>query len=268
METATAESRQEWVTARDWVRVRADLAGDTTFMVWQGAVYSFVPQEPRRHLFNIVGMSAARCVPHPESGWYFLSRELTFYLDPETNTVGDRWRNPWTQEVLTVIPVANDPVQGLFRREVPAQVRATTTTFQFDLFPYYANPLASDPRFGEYSPQPLYQAVELFKLTVATADLNDQGSSTIRDVQLYWSRIGPWLPWMKMGDRPGYLIYSASGQKAFEVAALPRLLQEQLQRLPHYCEAPTTYRDGADMTSWLYFQEHFEAYLAGETFPL
>ncbi len=263
-----AESEQVLIAARDWVRVRADLTGETTFMVWQGAIYSFVPQEPRRHLFNIVGMSAARCLPHPESGWYFLSRELTFYLDPASNRVVNHWSNPWTGEVLPVIPVANDPVQGLFQREVPAQVRATTTTFQFDLFPHYANPLASDPRLQAYSPQPLYQAVELFKLVVPTADLQNSESATLRDVKLYWSRIGPWLPWMKMGDRPGYLIYSASGQKAFTVAELPRLLQEQLQRLPHYAQAPTTYREGADMTSWLYFQQHFEAYLAGATFPI
>lgn len=262
------ECRQEWFAAQDWVRVRADLAGETTFMVWQGAIYSFVPQEPHRHLFNIIGMSTARCLPHPDAGWYFLSRELTFYLDPKTNTICHRWHNPWTGEVVTVIPVANDPVQGLFRREVPAQVRAKTTTFEFDLFPYYENPLAADPRLREYSPQAFYQAVELFKLTVATADLKAQQSSTIREVQLSWSRMGPWLPWMKMGDRPGYLIYSASGQKAFSVAELPPLLQEQLQRLPHYCEAPTTYREGADMTSWLYFQQHFEAYLAGLPFPV
>ncbi|MFN4279387.1 DUF1838 family protein [Thermosynechococcus sp.] len=128
-----AEFVQKWFGARDWVR--ADLTDKTTFIVWPGAMYSFVPQERHRHLFNIVGMSAARCLPHPEGGWYFLSRELTFYLDPENQAPCDRWHNPWTEEVVPVIPVANDPVQGLFGREVPAQVGEHTTTFQFDLFP-------------------------------------------------------------------------------------------------------------------------------------
>ncbi len=262
-----AEYVQKWLSARDWVRVRADLTGKTTFIAWQGAVYSFVPQERCRHLFNIVGMSAARCLPHPEGGWYFLSRELTFYLDPENQSLCDRWHNPWTEDVVPVIPVANDPVQGLFRREVPAQVSERTTTFQFDLFPYYENPLAGEERFQAYSPQPIYQAAELFKLTVATADLQ-QDTETIADVHLCWSRIGPWLPWMKMGDRPGYLIYSATGCKAITVEELPSLLQEQLERLPQYREAPTEYREGADMTSWLYFQEHFQAYLQGALFPV
>ncbi|MFN4279386.1 DUF1838 family protein [Thermosynechococcus sp.] len=77
-------------------------------------------------------------------------------------------------------------------------------------------------------------------------------------------RLGPWLPWMRMGDRPGYLIYSATGRKTLTVEDLPSLLQEQLERL----EASSEYREGADMTSWLYFQEHFEAYLEGALFPV
>jgi hypothetical protein len=28
------------------------------------------------------------------------------------------------------------------------------------------------------------------------------------------------------------------------------------------------YIEGEDMTSWLYFQKHFSAYLAGEIFPI
>ncbi|WP_315862744.1 DUF1838 family protein [Thermosynechococcus sichuanensis] len=188
-------------------------------------------------------------------------------MDPENQSLCDRWHNPWTEDVVAVIPVANDPVQGLFRREVPAQVSERTTTFQFDLFPYYENPLVGEERFQAYSPQPIYQAAELFKLTVATADLQ-QDTPTIGDVHLCWSRMGPWLPWMKMGDRPGYLIYSATGCKALTVEDLPSLLQAQLERLPQYREAPSEYREGADMTSWLYFQEHFEAYLEGAQFPL
>ena len=44
-------------------------------------------------------------------------------------------------------------------------------TFVFDLFPNSPNPLAEDVRFVDYSPNPIYQAAELFKLTVPTAEL-------------------------------------------------------------------------------------------------
>jgi hypothetical protein len=74
---------------------------------------------------------------------------------------------------------------------------------------------------------------------------------------------------MKMNDTPGYLIYSATGNKVAGFTELPPLLQTEINtRLPLYKQAPTAYLDGEDMTSWLYFQKHFPAYLAGEIFPI
>ena len=74
-------------------------------------------------------------------------------------------------------------------------------------------------------------------------------------LRLGWDRIGQWLPWMKMGGRAGYLIYSASGSKVNGLAELPQLLQDEINtRLPLYKQAPKAFLDGEDMTSWLYFQ--------------
>jgi hypothetical protein len=74
---------------------------------------------------------------------------------------------------------------------------------------------------------------------------------------------------MKMGDRPGNLIYSAYGNKVSGLTELPQLLQDEINtRVPLYKNAPPSLLDVEDVTSWLYFQENFDAYLAGETFPL
>ncbi|MDS3859267.1 DUF1838 domain-containing protein [Thermosynechococcaceae cyanobacterium BACA0444] len=256
-------------SARDFVRVRATLTEETAFIVWQGAIYSLVPGEKKQHLFDIVGMSAARCLAHPEGGWDFTSRELLFYLDPKSGELLHRWQNPWTEETVTVVHVANSPVQGRFRHPFPALVTPQTTTFIFDLFPNYPNALATDPKFQDYSPQALYQAVELFKLTVPTVEILNPDPPSIENLLLAWSRIGPWLPWMKMGARPGQMIYSASGRKVMEVLALPRLIQQQIEtRLPLFSQAPSQKLDTEDMTSWRYFAQNFEAYLANEQFPL
>jgi len=255
--------------AQDFVKVRGSTEGQQAFMVWTGFIYSFVPQESRQRLFKIVGMSVARCLPR-EEGWDFTSRELTYYLDPETGEILQQWQNPWTQETVAVMHVANSPVQGQFQgRRFPGQVLGEFTTFTFDLFLNYPNPLAADPKFQAYSPHPTYQAAELFKLTVPTADLENPGCSTVSSLMLSWDRIGPWLPWMKMGSRPGQLVYSACGHKVADVAALPELLQTEITtRLPLYRQAPEHKLEQEDMTSWLYFQQHFDAYLRGEIFPL
>lgn len=258
-------------SAREFVKVRAATDGGQSFLTWQGALYSLVPEEPKRHLFNFVGMSVARCPQTPTGDWDFTSRELLFYLDPQTNQIVHRWQNPWTEEIVPVIHVANSPVQGHFGqdRSFPAEVTGEITTFTFNLFPFYANPLADDPAFADYSPQAHYQAVELFKLTVPTADLKNPDTTTVSRLLLAWERIGPWLPWMKMSNRPGQLIYSASGHKVSQFEFLPELLQQQIsERVPLFQQAALQKLDVEDMTSWEYFRQNFQAYLQGEEFPL
>ncbi|MBH8566818.1 DUF1838 domain-containing protein [Nostoc sp. CENA67] len=256
--------------AQQWVKTRSSLdPSQSTFVIWTGKIHSFIPQEERKLLFKMLGLSISRCIPIAEGSWYFTSRELTYYLNPQTSEILRKWENPWTGEILPVIHVANNPVQGQFKGKFPAQVEGDTTTFVFDIFPTYPNPLAEDPQFAEYSPQATYQAAELFKLAVPTADLLNSELPSVSQLRLSWDRIGQWLPWMKMGDRPGNLIYSAAGSKVDSFTELPQLLQDEINnRIPLYKQAPKTYLDGEDMTSWLYFQKHFQAYLAGEIFPL
>jgi hypothetical protein len=255
---------------QQWVKTRSSLdPHESTFLIWTGKIYTFIPGEKRKLLFKIVGVSVSRCLPQAEGSWDFISRELTYYLDPQTEEILQKWENPWTGEIVPVIHVANNPVQGHFQGKFPAQVDNDSTTFVFDIFPTYPNPLAEDQKFAAYSPFTTYQASELFKITVPTADLWNAQLPTVSQLRLSWDRIGQWLPWMKMGDCPGYLIYSASGKKVGGFTELPPLLQNEINtRVPLYKNAPKAFLEGEDMTSWLYFKQHFDAYLAGEIFPI
>ena len=256
--------------AQKWVKTRSSLnPTKSTFLTWTGKIYSFIPGEKRKLLFKMSGVSVSRCIPTAEGSWDFTSRELTYYLDPQTGEILQNWENPWTGETVPVIHVANNPVQGQFQGKFPAQVEGDTTTFVFDIFPTYPNLLAEDPKFAAYSPYPIYQATELFKLAVPTVDLSNSELDSVSQLRLSWDRIGQWLPWIKMGDSSGYLIYRASGSKVNGLTELPQLLQDEINtRVPLYKQAPKAFLDGEDMTSWLYFQKHFQAYLAGEIFPL
>lgn len=255
--------------AKEWVKVRSSLDGTQTFLTWTGSIYAFVPNEPKKRLFKIVGMSVSRCIAKEDNSWDFISRELTYYLEPSSGEILYKWENPWTGETLSVIHVANNPVQGYFKGSFPAQVHGDITTFVFDLFPSYPNPLAEDERFVDYSPNSTYQAAELFKLTVPTEELLNPEKTSVSKLNLSWDRIGPWVPWMKMGNRAGHLIYSAFGSKVDSFTDLPQLLQDEINnRVPLYKNAPESFSDQEDMTSWLYFRQHFEAYLSGDDFPV
>ena len=131
------------------------------------------------------------------------------------------------------------------------------------------NPLGDRPKFRDYSPNPDYLASEFFQITVPLDELRDPERATVNTMTLAWNRIGPWLPWMKMGDRPGQLVYHAYGRRVSSYDVLSPLLRQEIkQRLPKYRHAPTSYTQKTNMTSWRYFEEHFDAYLQGDPFPI
>jgi hypothetical protein len=115
----------------------------------------------------------------------------------------------------------------------------------------------------------MYNSVELFKLAVPIADLEDPKATTVSKLVLSWNRVGPWLPWMKMGQREGNLIYSASGKKVKDFNELPAILKKEIEtRVPMFKDAPSEKIEGEEMTSWQYFKLHFDAYQQGATFPI
>jgi Protein of unknown function (DUF1838) len=255
--------------AQQWVKTRCALDRRAIVLTWNGTVYSFFANEPKKRLFKIVGMNVCRCIADGTNCWQFTSRELMYYLDPNQGDILDRWENPWTGEIVPVVHVANSPVQGQFQGLVSVKIEGNLATFSFDFFPHFANPLANDRKFAEYSPQPTYQAAELFKFSVPSEELLNSNLASVSQLTLSWDRIGPWLPWMKMGNKPGYLVYSATGLKVNSWIDLPQVLKTEIEtRVPLYKDAPTQFLDRENMTSWTYFKENFDAYLRGEQFPI
>ncbi|RLA27476.1 MAG: hypothetical protein DRR11_18180, partial [Gammaproteobacteria bacterium] len=88
--------------------------GKAALYGWTGKAYSRVPGEPDRLLFTVDGMNIRQCgtVNDPDKGTGFrlVSKEILLYRDPVTGEVLDTWQNPWTDETVQVLHVANDPV--------------------------------------------------------------------------------------------------------------------------------------------------------------
>ena len=70
-----------------------------------------------------------------------------------------------------------------------------------------------------------------------------------------WTRTGPWLPWMKMGTRAGYLLYCGHGKKFARFEDLPTDVQEYTRKnYPLYMSSPRSYATPNE-TSWTYYKK-------------
>jgi len=204
-----------------FMRVRGDESGQASVYHWTGKVYSYIPGEKRMELFGFEGFNISRTVPG-EIGFQLLTREAAFFTDHRTGEILDQWRNPFTSATIPVVHIWNDPVNQdmSFEPEMlpyvhqifPSTDLGNTLVFHMDIFPFYPSPL---PRreYSEYSQSDTYQAAEFFQFFVNKEDLTSESSIP---AEISWTRISPWMPFMKMGDRAGNLILY-SGEPSWKV---------------------------------------------------
>lgn len=246
-------------------------AGVTRYGMWEGRMLARVPGERDRVVFGVVGINTRQCsrLTHPArgSGYRSVSREIMIYLDPDTGEILDEWRNPWTGETVRVIHVANDPVN---MRSPTFAVREDGSPHRVGLRHYgdtlvasseiplfYTNPLA-----GEYQDYVggHYHAMEIFNTFYPAADLLDAGVTRMGESRISWQRVSGWLPWMKMGGRPGLLVFNATGFSTFEKSKIPPILVRVLnERYPDYWTAPPVDDARPNETTWTVTKKAIDA---------
>lgn len=109
----------------------------------------------------------------------------------------------------------------------------------------------------------MYQAGEFFTFKCDSTELAD--SKTIDNVDVNWTRISKFPPFMKMGGKDGYLVYHCTGYKLPQTATAndlyPLLAKEIKERMTTYATAAPEYDPSVqNVSSWSYFKEHFETY--------
>jgi hypothetical protein len=246
--------------------------GEECVYWWEGKVYSRIAGEKDRHLFNYYGMNVrtSKGFSDPVKGYGYkhVSRELLFYLDPKTNEIVRMWKNPMTGEDCEVIHVANDPVnsrgvswarggeRGDYKFRGTEKEGYYLMTSEVPLF--YTNPLQGE--YQEYIGG-TYHAMEIFNTVVAKDELTDPNKDKAEDVIIAWTRISKFLPWMKMGDRAGWCIFSGTGKKlkgGFE--ALPEPMKVEIRKnYPTYEHAPPTDDARPNETSWTVFKKYADS---------
>ncbi len=91
-------------------RLNGDLAPDTEYVGWlKGIVQGVRPNEANRDLFGFEGFSVTRMYRRPDGSWRKLLRETVIYRDLESGEILETWLNPYTNETVRVVPIANDP---------------------------------------------------------------------------------------------------------------------------------------------------------------
>ncbi|MEB3337988.1 MAG: DUF1838 family protein [Leptolyngbyaceae bacterium] len=265
--------RKSTITDEQFVRIRCGLDGQTYYFEATGAMYAHpLDSDQPLHLFDFLGVDISRCIQDPESqGWFLVSRKVTLYLDPQTGELLKQWQNPWSGEVLNVMHRSYDYQEFPIPPQIKADIAPAVSMVSLDFNLKLPNPLATNPKFTDYSPELFVQSSDSYKFIFPTKLLEEAVTQPIDDrtVALSYYRMGPWEPWMKMRGKPGFLVLNYTGAKLDDFEELNPSLKTLIeQRMPLFQEAPHHRLERSIATSWTRFEEQFDACLQGQEFPL
>jgi hypothetical protein len=243
--------------------------GEETIFWWEGNVFSRIPGERDRLLFTYQGMNVRATKTFQDSvkgyGYQHVSREVLFYMDPKTKQVMKTWTNPWSGKEVEIIHVANDPVnsrgpqyamEGGKPYQLPGRFLGGTYLQGSEVPLFYSNPLAGE--FQEYIGG-TYQAMEIFNFSCDEDELLNAEKNTAENVTVAWTRVSKFLPWMEMGDRVGYVIFSGNGKKVKNFDQMPEEIKAEIRKnYPLYEHAPPLDDKRPNETSWTVFKKHIE----------
>lgn len=243
-----------------YIKTVGDISGETAITYASVVVMAMVPGQRGRKLFNLEVVGAGRYL-RIDGGFQRLHREVGLYTDLETGAVLSSWSNPFLEREVEVIHIQNDPVnfpytvdQQTGPRRIIYDDFGDTIAFHREVLLRYPSALTR-AEYPLHSAGDWYEAAELFNSFVSRAALEDPATSSAPETGS-WSRVGPWLPWMEMADRPGHLLYHGRSSKLMGgVADLPPRLRRYIQRnFAKYLEAPEKFEQ-PNATSWTYFKQ-------------
>ena len=244
-------------------RVRARTDGREVPVWWEGDVFSSAPGEPYRRLFGFEGINVGRLV-EVEGGYELLTREAAFYLDPGSRNILRQWENPVTGEQVDVQHVWNDPVNQRWLLDGPRGPFSLPTTvlggkvcLHLEIPLAYPSPLPV-AEYPDNSADDTYRALELFQFFTSADALADTDRASA-DCEFSWARMSPWLPWMRMGARPGGLVFHCRGRKLDDYSQVPEHVRAFIaEHHPEFAGAPESWSEPNE-TSWTYFRKQVSA---------
>ena len=243
-----------------FIRMRGSADGREVFANWWVTMYAVFPGERPREILKLDGFNAGRMLRLPDGSAQMITREVAYYKDPKTGAILSEWANPFTNEKNTVLHVTNDPVNARFaapkageKGTFPMTASGNDVMLRLDVPLAYPNPL-SPAEFPAESSGPVYAGSEHFTFFAKASDLANPALASVPTTYA-WARTGPWLPWMKMGARPGYLLYSGHGKKFMSFDELPADVRDHTRaNFPKYARAPEAFSTPNE-TSWTFYKK-------------
>lgn len=249
-----------------WARLAGNTDMRSTKYGWYtGIVQGVRPGEAVRDLIGFTGFSCAKLMPNDggDPGYKKVLREVGYYTDLRSGEIIEEWVNPYFNETVKIVPIANDPFNhtitdfypappsyGGLNQAAPPKIpmlldfkrRRDTLNWFSHINLFYPSALQPD-KWPRESGGPFSQVTETFLYQIDWEAMQDPSRTSVEYTGT-WSRITPWLPWMLMGPTPGNCNYSCFMGAVDDINQIDRKVLDYTQKhFPKFMEAPSEWSD-------------------------
>jgi hypothetical protein len=274
-----------------WARLLGNTDMKSTKYGWaDGIVQGVRPGEAVRDLVGFKMLSTARLLPYEgEGGGYRkVLREIGLYTDLESGEIIEEWRNPYLNETVRVVPIANDPFNHLITDyrpappsygglnkaappKIPLQFDWTKRGDRLNMFSHINlfYPSALQPaKWPRESAQPFSQVTEVFLYQIPWEDMQNPKKTSV-EYHGTWGRTTPWLPWMLMGPTPGHCQYHTFMGAVDDIEKIDRRTLDYVEKnYPKYLTAPDKWEEPSlSSLEWYARQQKPAPVPAGQPVP-
>ena len=205
-----------------YVKLRGSTAAETVYQAYEGDIFLVSDGQAATPLVGFRGIQKSRWRPHPDGGFSNRDYDLGVYVDYDTREVLTRWHNPLTDRTVDVVHYRGGPSGGHFRLGVDADdvygdlagrwsVAGNQLWHTSSRWGARRNPLQPD----EW-PRASSGAMILGSMSLSLAGRVDEvRNPDLRQVPAMqvWTNTVSWMPWMEMGQRPGFNMWRWIGAK-------------------------------------------------------
>jgi hypothetical protein len=233
-----------------WMKMRASLVSQDVYFWFTGTLDLAVPGEPIRPLVTVETLILRRTAPQGGQRFHVTDWEASFYRDPVTGAVAEKITNPVTGQVVAPMPYREGPVTFEYTVDHEPKLVGLATPFPSKPAPFiqpwrvvgndvwmtkytyiFGRPQWLDIKeFPEETPAtPI--SVSATAIMQTTRDLLEDPAVSSTRTSYFYQATSDWLPWMKMGQRPGFVVWREAGKKLFSLDEVPADSLATLRRL-------------------------------------
>jgi len=253
-----------------YIKMFGDSSGKPYGGYFSGHAFAWRPGECILPLTGFSGFGLGSDHRQPDGSFHHIWHEVGFYTDLKTGKVLEEWVNPMNGETCEVMPINNRSVNLTFSAHQPDPAVLAKMNIKI-MNPNFADPDGPGRPYGlPYAvigdqlsifadsvglvPSVLDPAIwkkespgktiNVGEFNMVTGSKNAALDPKVTNVPVTgsWTRLGPYLPWMLMGQSPGHIFYRSTTKKIAGPWQLPKsLVAYTKEKFPSFLEFPTDF---------------------------